>query len=143
LNTDLNQMQRLRTSGAISLLAHCAFMASTGKLHFVLFACFVCIVCVCLNFLYIYFFFSLYIILYRAYSCSLLSHLVQDFHWYLANPVLVRVLLNTTDTLHEARGACHTWDSSKNVAIIWRPVRVHQPKKWTKHFPTLTREFFG
>jgi len=47
LTTDLNKMQRLRTSGAISLLVQCAFMASTRKASL----CLVCIVCVCLHFL--------------------------------------------------------------------------------------------
>lgn len=59
---------------------------------------FFCIIRVCLHFLL--FLFNLFIILYRVYSCCLLSHLVQEFHWYLANPVLVRVLINATDTLH-------------------------------------------
>jgi hypothetical protein len=103
LTTDLNQMQRLRTSGAISLLVRCAFMASTRKASLCL-VCMFCLHCVCLfTFSFGFFFFSLHIILYRAYSRCLLSHLVQNFHWYLANPVLVRVLLNMTDTIHGLR----------------------------------------
>jgi hypothetical protein len=50
-----------------------------------------------------YFFLILYIILYRAYNCCLLSHLVQEFHLHVANPVLVRVPLNATDTLYGLR----------------------------------------
>jgi hypothetical protein len=39
LTTDLHRMTRLRINGAIYLLTSCAFMASTSKIYYALFAC--------------------------------------------------------------------------------------------------------
>jgi hypothetical protein len=98
LNTDIHRMQRLRIKWShlftrpVCLHAEHKENITMSCLH------------ICMHYFYLFtFFLNLYVTLYRSYSSLLLSHLVQQFHWYLANAVLVRVQLHATDTLYGLR----------------------------------------